>query len=163
MSSVSPSLVPHSEREGAGIDYVRKIVSGEYAMVPIGEHLGFRLVEADPGRVALLGRPDRNSYNLLENVHGGWTAAILDTAMALSTLTTLDAHHAFTTLDIRINYLRPITMATGEVRAEGKVLQGGRRIAYCEAKLMDPAGKLLAHGTGSCLIIPRSELAKKNA
>jgi uncharacterized protein (TIGR00369 family) len=158
MSTTAAPLVPHTEREGAGIDFVRKIISGEYAMVPIGEHLGFRLVEADPGRVAIVGRPDRRSYNLLENVHGGWTAAILDTAMALSTLTTLDAHHAFTTLDIRINYLRPITMATGDVRAEGKVIQGGRRIAYCEARLVDGGGKLLAHGTGSCLIIPRSEM-----
>ena len=161
MNEVKPPLVPHSEREGAGIDYLRKIISGEYAMVPIGEHLGFRLVEADEGRVALIGRPDRRSYNLLENVHGGWTAAILDTAMALSALTTLDKHHAFTTLDIRINYLRPITMATGDVRAEGRLIQGGRRIAYCEGRLTDPAGKLLAHGTGSLLIIPRSDLAKR--
>ena len=83
-------------------------------------------------------------------------AAILDTAMALSTLSTLDEKHGFTTLDIRINYLRPITIATGEVRAEGRVLQGGRRIAYCEARLEDATGKLLAHSTGSCLIIPRA-------
>jgi uncharacterized protein (TIGR00369 family) len=149
-------VVPHSAREGAGIDFLRKIVSGEYGMVPIGDHLGFRLVEAEKGRAVLLGKPDERSYNLLENVHGGWTAAILDTAMALSTLSTLDEKHGFTTLDIRINYLRPITVATGEVRAEGQVLQGGRRIAYCEARLVDTAGKLLAHGTGSCLIIPRA-------
>ena len=163
MTARAPPMVPHSERQGAGIDFLGKIVSGEYAMVPIGDHLGFRLVEVELGRCVLLGRPDERSYNLLENVHGGWTAAILDTAMALSTLPTLDAHHAFTTLDIRVNYLRPITMATGEVRAEGKVLQGGRRIAYCEARLLDKAGKLLAHGTGSCLIIPRSEIGRKPA
>jgi uncharacterized protein (TIGR00369 family) len=155
-SAAKAKVVPHSEREGAGLDFIRKIISGEYGMVPIGDHLGFRLVEADKGRVALLGQPDERSYNLLENVHGGWTAAILDTAMALSALTTLDEKHGFTTLDIRINYLRPITVATGEVRAEGHVIQGGRRIAYCEARLTDRAGKLLAHGTGSCLIIPRS-------
>jgi len=154
--SAATKVVPHSAREGAGIDFLRKIVSGEYGMVPIGDHLGFRLVEAEKGRAVLLGTPDERSYNLLENVHGGWTAAILDTAMALSTLSTLDEKHGFTTLDIRINYLRPITIATGEVRAEGRVIQGGRRIAYCEARLEDAAGKLLAHGTGSCLIIARS-------
>ena len=147
--------MPHSAREGPGIDFLRKIVSGEYAMVPIGDHLGFRLVEIEPGKATLLGKPDERSYNLLENVHGGWTAAILDTAMALSTLSMLDEKHGFTTLDIRINYLRPITVKTGEVRAEGRVIQGGRRISYCEARLTDGAGKLLAHGTGSCLIIPR--------
>jgi len=149
-------VVPHTARAGAGIDFLRKIISGEYGMVPIGDHLGFRLVEAEKGRAVLLGKPDERSYNLLENVHGGWTAAILDTAMALATLATLDEKHGFTTLDIRINYLRPITIATGEVRAEGTVIQGGRRIAYCEARLEDSAGKLLAHGTGSCLIIPRT-------
>ena len=76
-------------------------------------------------------------------MHGGWTAAILDTAMALSNLSLLTADQSFTTLDIRINYLRPITMETGEVRAEGRVIQGGRRISDCEAHLTDTAGKLL--------------------
>jgi uncharacterized protein (TIGR00369 family) len=154
---VSPDtpLVPSSERPGTGLDYLQRIVSGEYAGLPIGEHLGFRIASVEKGRVILTGRPDRRSYNLLNSVHGGWTAAILDTAMALSNLSTLAADQGFTTLDIRINYLRPITVETGEVRAEGRVIQGGRRVAYCEANLSDAAGKLLAHGTGSCLILPR--------
>jgi uncharacterized protein (TIGR00369 family) len=88
-------------------------------------------------------------------VHGGWTAAVLDTAMALSNLTLLGADQTFTTIDIRINYLRPITIDTGEVTATGNVLQSGRRLAYVEARLVDANGKLLAHGTGSLLIMPR--------
>jgi uncharacterized protein (TIGR00369 family) len=75
--------------------------------------------------------------------------------MALSNLSTLDEKHTFTTLDIRVNYLRPITVEIGEVRAEGRLIQGGRKVAYCEAKLVDGTGKLLAHATGSCLILPR--------
>jgi uncharacterized protein (TIGR00369 family) len=75
--------------------------------------------------------------------------------MALSTLSSLDEHHHFTTVDIKINYLRPITRDTGEVRAEGQLLHGGRRIALCEGRLLDAGGKLLAHGTGSLLIMPR--------
>ncbi len=121
----------------------------------IGEHLGFRIGAVEKGKVTIVGRPDERSFNYLNSVHGGWTAAVLDTAMALSSLSLLDADQTFTTLDIRINYLRPITLATGEVRAEGSVLQGGRKVAYCEAKLVDDAGKLLAHGTGTCLILPR--------
>ena len=152
--SVAP-LVHSSERAGTGLEYLQKIISGEYAGLPIGEHLGFRIASAEKGRVVVIGQPDRRSYNLLNTVHGGWTAAILDTAMALSNLSTLAADQIFTTLDIRINYLRPITVETGELRAEGGVIQGGRRVAYCEAKLVDGAGKLLAHGTGSCLILPR--------
>ena len=155
MSAVEPPLVASSERKGTGLEYLQRIVSGEYANLPIGDTLGFRVVEARPGSVVLTGNPDRRSYNLLNSVHGGWTAAILDTAMALSNLSTLDADTGFTTLDIRINYLRAITVETGEVRAEGRVIQGGRRLAYCEAKLTDAGGKLLAHGTGSCLVFPR--------
>ena len=143
------------ERAGTGLEFLQRIVRGEAAGVPIGDTLGFRLVEAEPGRVALEGNPDARSYNLIGTVHGGWTAAILDTAMALATLATLDAEQGFTTVDIRINYLRPLTVETGTVRAEGRVLQAGRRLAYAEAKLTDAGGKLLCHGTGSCLILPK--------
>jgi len=144
------------EREVGGLEYLRRIVAGEMAGVPIGETLGFRAIAVDPGHVVLAGTPDARSYNLIGTVHGGWAASILDTAMALATLATLDAAHDFTTLDIKINYLRPIAPGT-QVRAEGRVLHGGRRVALCEAKLVDAAGKLLAHGTGTCLIVPRAE------
>ena len=148
-------FVASNERPGTGLDYLQRILSGEYAWLPIGEHLGFRIVAAEPGKVTLKGRPDERSYNLLKGVHGGWTAAVLDTAMALSNLTLLGADQTFTTIDLRINYLRPITVETGEVTATGGVLQSGRKIAYVEAKLTDANGKLLAHGTGSLLIMAR--------
>lgn len=140
---------------GTGLDYLQRIVAGEIPGVPIGETLGFRLAQVERGRVVLVGRPDARSYNLIGSVHGGWAAAILDTALALSTLSTLEEDQGFTTVDIRVNYLRPLTTETGEVRAEGRVLQGGRRLAYGDARLVDAAGKLLCHGTGSCLILPR--------
>ena len=143
------------ERTTSGLEFLQRIAAGELAGVPIGETLGFRLVEAEKGRVALLGRPDKRSYNLIGSVHGGWAAAIIDSALALSVLSTLEADQSFTTVDIRVNYLRPLTIETGEVRAEGRVLQGGRRLAYSEAKVVDANGKLICHGTGSCLILPR--------
>ena len=157
MSEVArPAFVSSADRTCTGLEFVQKIVSGEYANVPIGDHLGFRIAAVKKGTVKLAGTPDERSYNYLKSVHGGWTAAILDTAMALSCLSTLAPDQGFTTLDIRINYLRPITLETGEVTATGQVLQGGRKVAYCEARLVDGNGKLLAHGTGSCLIIARS-------
>ena len=156
MNDAGRPLVPSFERTGTGLEYLQKILAGEYAWVPIGEHLGFHLREVERGRVVIVGRPDARSFNLLSTVHGGWTAAILDTAMALSNLSTLGPDQSFTTLDIRINYLRPITAENGELRAEGSVIQGGRKVAYCEAKLLDAGGKLLAHGTGSCLVLPRA-------
>jgi uncharacterized protein (TIGR00369 family) len=143
------------ERTGTGLEFLKRIIAGEIPNVPMGDHLGFRLVEVEPGYIAIVGTPDQRSYNILGSVHGGWTASILDTAMALSALSTLDDKNGHTTLDIRINYLRPITLENGELRAEGRVIQGGRRVAYCEAKLVDGNGKFLAHGTGSCLIFPR--------
>ena len=152
MSAPSPQV---AERTGSGLEYLRRIIAGEIPSVPIGDTLGFRVVEAESGRVVLKGNPDRRSYNLLGSVHGGWTASILDTAMALSTLSSLDATLGFTTLDIKITYVRPVTVESGEVSAEGRVIHGGRRVALCEATLADASGKLLAHGTGTCLILPR--------
>lgn len=154
-AAAKPALLHAGARETTGVEYLRRMIAGEIGNVPIGDTLGFRMVEAEPGRVALAGNPDERSFNVMGSVHGGWPAAILDTALALSTLSTLDAHHGFTTIDIKINYLRPITRETGEVRAEGRVLHGGKRIALCEATLKDSAGKLLCHGTGTCLIIPK--------
>ena len=149
-------ISPAAERTTTGLEYLQRILRGEIPSVPIGDTLGFRITEVEKGRVVLLGNPDRRSYNLIGTVHGGWAAAILDSALALSALSTLEADQGFTTVDIRINYLRPLSIETGEVRAEGRVLQGGRRLAYCEAKLTDAAGKLICHGTGSCLILPKS-------
>ena len=146
---------PAAERTTTGLEYLRRIVRGEVPGVPIGDTLGFRLVDVEHSHVVLVGRPDQRSYNLIGTVHGGWAAAILDSALALATLSTLEADQGFTTVDIRINYLRPLSIETGEVRAEGHVLQGGRRLAYCEAKLTDAAGNLICHGTGSCLILPK--------
>lgn len=143
------------ERTTSGVEFLRRIAAGEVPGVPIGDTLGFRLVEAEKGFVALLGRPDKRAYNLIGSVHGGWAASIIDSALALSVLSSLEADQGFTTVDIRVNYLRPLTVETGEVRAEGRVMQAGRRLAYSEAKLLDANGKLICHGTGSCLILPR--------
>ena len=149
---MSPAPAPIT---GTGLEYLQRILAGEIAGVPIGDTLGFRLAQAENGRVVLVGTPDARSYNLIGSVHGGWAAAILDTALALSVLSTLDETQGFTTVDIRINYLRPLTTETGEVRAEGRVLQGGGRLASGDARLVDASGRLLCHGTGSCLIVPR--------
>lgn len=142
------------DRDVNGLEFLRRLVAGEVANIPIGETLGFRAVEVEPGRIVFAGRPQADSLNLIGTTHGGWSAAILDTAMTLAALTALDARHDFTTLDLKLNFLRPIAAGT-EVRAEGRVVHGGRRIALCEGRMMDGAGKLLVHGTSSCLIVPR--------
>jgi uncharacterized protein (TIGR00369 family) len=153
--SASPRFVPATEHEGTGLEYLRRIVAGEIASVPIGDTLGFRPVEVEHGRIVFAGTPERRSLNLIGTVHGGWAASILDSAMALAALSSLDEHHLFTTLDIKINYVRGMTADTGEVRAEGKVVNAGRRVVLTESRLTDAAGKLLATGQSTCLVIPR--------
>ncbi|MBK6981054.1 MAG: PaaI family thioesterase [Betaproteobacteria bacterium] len=150
-------FLPAGEHEGTGLDYLRRIVAGEIASVPIGDTLGFRPVEVESGRIVFAGTPDRRSYNLIGTVHGGWAAAVLDSAMALAALSSLDEHHLFTTLDLKINYVRALTAETGEVVAEGRVLSAGRRVILTESKLTDGAGKLLATGQSTCLVIPRAK------
>jgi uncharacterized protein (TIGR00369 family) len=147
------------DREVAGLEFLRRLVAGEVRNIPIGETLGFHVAEVEPGRIVFAGKPGAESLNLIGTIHGGWSAAILDTAMALAALTTLDARHDFTTLDLKLNFLRPIA-AGAEVRAEGRVVHGGRRVALCEGRIVDSAGKLLVHGTSSCLIVARSEPGK---
>ena len=144
------------DRATSGLEYLRELVAGRVGGVPIGLTMGFHVTDVAPGEVVLTGSPDARFFNLIGTIHGGWAAAILDTAMALATLSTLDAGHDFTTLDIKVNYLRPIQPGT-EVRAEGRVVHGGRRVALSEARLVDASGKLLAHGTSTCMVIPRKE------
>ena len=144
------------DRTGTGLEYLQKIVSGEYGNVPIGDHVGFRMAEVSKGRIVFTGEPGENVLNLIGTVHGGYAATILDSALALSVLSTLDADSNFTTLEIKVNYVRPITPGMS-VRAEGTVVHSGRRVATSEARLTDSEGRLLAHGTTTCLILPRKQ------
>ena len=144
------------DRAVGGLEYLRELVAGKVGAVPIGQTLGFHVTEVSPGEVVLTGSPDARFYNLIGTIHGGWAASILDTAMALATLSTLDRDHTFTTLDIKVNYLRPIAAGTA-VRAEGRVLHGGRRVALSEATLADASGKLLAHATSTCIVLARGQ------
>jgi uncharacterized protein (TIGR00369 family) len=156
MSDRDASVALPPQRTGSGIEYLKRIVSGELPGVPIGRLLGFHVVAAEPGRVIVAAQPNAQAYNIMGSMHGGWAASIVDTAMALACLSSLDETQSYTTLDIRVNYLRPITLETGDVRAIGQVLQSGRRLAYCEARVEDANGKLLVHATGSCLIFPKT-------
>ena len=144
------------DRTGTGLEYLQKIVSGEYGNVPIGVHVGFRMAEVSKGRIVFTGLPGGNVLNLIGTVHGGYAATILDSALALSVLSMLDADSNFTTLEIKVNYVRPITPGMA-VRAEGTVVHSGRRVATSEARLTDSEGRLLAHGTTTCLILPRKQ------
>jgi uncharacterized protein (TIGR00369 family) len=144
-------------RELSGLDFLRKLISGELPRAPISATLGFNLVEAEKGLVVFCGTPSFEHYNPLGGVHGGYTATLLDSCMACAVHTTLDAGFAYTTVEIKINYVRAINDKSGLLRAEGKVIHAGRQIATAEGRLVDANGKLYAHGTTTCMIFKLPE------
>lgn len=120
---------------------------------PIGETLGFDLVEVEAGRAVFEGSPDRSVYNPLGGVHGGYAATLLDSACGIAVHSRIAAGQGYTTLELKVSYLRGMTDASGPVRAEGKVVSMGRRVAFAEATLHDKAGRLCATATSTLLII----------
>jgi uncharacterized protein (TIGR00369 family) len=138
--------------ELAGIDYVRAIFAGELPPPPIAELMGFRGIEAEPGRAVFEIVPGEQHYNPIGSVHGGVALTLLDSAMGCAVHTLLEAGVGYTTLEVKANFVRPILADTGVVRCEGTVLHAGSRVATAEGRVVDGAGKLLAHGTTTCLI-----------
>ncbi len=141
-------------KEMSGLEFLSAILDGRLPAPPIAGTLDFALVEVEEGRALFRGTPGFAHYNPIGSVHGGWTATLLDSCMACAVQSTLPAGSACTTLEFKINILRAITADTGPVAAEGQVVQAGRRIGVAEGRLTDGAGRLLAHGTTTCLIYP---------
>ena len=115
---------------------------------------GYDVSEAASGRVVVTAEPSERLLNPAGTVHGGLTATLLDSCMGLAVQSTLDAGTSQTTLEFKISLVRPITPDTGPIRAEGQVLNCGRRIGTAEGRVTDDKGRLLAHGTTTCLIFP---------
>ena len=138
----------------SGIDFITAIRDGELPPAPIQDVLGFDLVEAAEGRVVFAHVPDERLYNPIGVVHGGVAATLLDSAMGAAVHTTLPQGTAYSTLETKFNLVRPITAATGEIRSEGVVVHRGGRVATAEGRVTRVSdGKLLAHGTSTCLVI----------
>lgn len=137
-----------------GLALFEAIKEGRLPAPPISQALGMTLDEVELGRVVFGYRPVSDHYNPLGTVHGGIAATLLDSVMGCCIHTTLKAGTGYTTVEIKINYVRAMTDKTGPVRAEGKIINVGSRIATSEGRLTDASGKLLAHGTTTCLIFP---------
>jgi uncharacterized protein (TIGR00369 family) len=153
LSGTDPHELAARGRELSGMDYVRAIFAGELPPPPIATLLGFRGVEAEPGRAVFEILPGDEHYNPIGSVHGGVALTLLDSAMGCAVHTLLEAGVGYATLEVKANFVRPITSDTGVVRCEGTVLHAGSRVATAEGRVVDAAGTLLAHGTTTCLII----------
>lgn len=162
VSPLGLGTIPHEDvRRYSGLELLQRLVDHEYPAPPIAGQLAFVLTGVSEGRAVFRGLPDARHLNPLGGVHGGWTGAIMDSALGCSVQTLLAKGEAYATAEFKINLLRPITTRTGEVVCEGRVVHKGRTLAVSEATLKDRDGKLLAFGTETCSIFPVANLAAR--
>jgi len=135
-----------------GIQVFKGIEAGELPLPPIGRTLSFEPVRIGNGEAVFESRPSHDHYNPLGTAHGGYITTLLDSAMGCAVHSLLKAGQGYTTVELKVNFLRPVTEATGAVRAEGRVINQSRTLALAEARLIDAKGKLLAHATSTCQI-----------
>jgi uncharacterized protein (TIGR00369 family) len=140
------------QREMSGLEFVRGLVEGTLPLNMIAQTLGYDIVEAENGRVVVVAEPKYGHLNPAGTVHGGFAATMLDSCMGLAIHSTLEKGLGSTTLEFKISFFRPITPETGLIKAEGMVINRGRRVGTAEGRLTDAKGRLLVHGTTTCLI-----------
>ncbi|MCF8177940.1 MAG: PaaI family thioesterase [Sulfuritalea sp.] len=146
------ALTLENLRECTGLELFQKMIAGELPRPPISDTLGFYLVEAEKGHVIFQGIPEHRHYNPIGSVHGGYHATLLDSCVACAIQSTLEAGQGYTTIELKVNYVRALTDRVGPVRAEGRVIHAGKQIGTAEGKLVDADGKLYAHATTTALI-----------
>jgi uncharacterized protein (TIGR00369 family) len=148
-----PDVVPKGQAfNRSGLEMFEAIFAGELPPPPIGDTLDFIPVHMEHGSAVFQGRPSRRHYNPLGTVHGGWFATLLDSAVGCAVHTTLLVGKGYTTLELKVNMLRPLSDQVPLVRAEGKVIHVGRQVAAAEGRIVGPDGKIYAHATTTCLI-----------
>ena len=155
MVSKTYGTVSASERQQmSGLEFVQGLADGTLPLNTMAETLGYDVTEAERGRVVVTAKPNDRQLNPAGTVHGGLTATMLDSCMGLAIHSTLEKGVGSTTLEFKISLVRPIMPETGLIKAEGIVLSCGRRIGTAEGRITDQQGRLLAHGTTTCLIFP---------
>ena len=139
----------------SGLEFVQGLADGTLPLNTMAQTLSYDVAEAERGRVVVTAKPNDRQLNPAGTVHGGLTATMLDSCMGLAIRSTLPKGAGSTTLEFKISFVRPITPETGLITAEGVVLNCGSRIGAAEGRVTDRQGKLLAHGTTTCLIFER--------
>jgi uncharacterized protein (TIGR00369 family) len=137
----------------SGLELMQMMASGEIPPPPIAQTLGFRVVEATRGTAVFECEPAEYHYNPIGIVHAGLAMTLMDSAMGLAFVTTLDEPLGWTTLEVKSNFTRALTVDTGTVRCIGSVVHAGRRVVTTEARIEDSQGRLCAHGTSTILVL----------
>jgi len=139
-----------------GLQQLQAMLEGRLPYPPIADTLDFWLVEVEFGRAVFQGTPLLRHYNPLGSVHGGWIATLLDSCVGCAVHVSLPAGKAYTTAELKVNYVRAVTDRVGLVRAVGTVIHLGNRMATAEGRLVGPDGKLYAHATTTCFVFDAS-------
>lgn len=137
----------------SGLAYLKALQMGEIPPPPIAVLMGMWISEVSEGRAVFAAEPAEYHYNPIGTVHGGFAATLIDSALGCVVQSVLPMGTGYTTLELKVNYVRALTSKTGTVYCEGKIIHLGGRVATAEARLTDAAGKLYAHGTTTCIIL----------
>jgi uncharacterized protein (TIGR00369 family) len=151
--------LPRPQQAGGrcGLELLQAMMRRELPAPPICRTLNFLLVEAEPGRVQFQGKPLFDHYNPLGTIHGGWIATLLDSAVACAVHSLLPPGKAYTTLELKVNYVKGLTDRVPLVRAIGEIIHLSSRIGTADGRLVGPDGTLFAHATTTCILIePRA-------
>ena len=148
-----PAQLAAAGRTMAGIEFLRAIRDGRLPAPPIARLLGFDLVEVEPGHAVFEVVPGERHYNPIGVVHGGLAMTLLDSCMGCAVQTHMPVGSGYTTLEAKTNLVRAITAETGKLRAVGRTLHVGKRMATAEGRLEDASGKLYAHATTTCIVL----------
>jgi uncharacterized protein (TIGR00369 family) len=152
MSKTYGTVTAEQRNAMTGLEFVQGLADGTLPLNTIAQTLGYDVTEATNGRVVVSAVPTGAHLNPAGTVHGGFAATLLDSCMGLAVQSTLEKGVSQTTVEFKISLLRPITPETGLIRAEGTVLSRGRRVGTAEGRITDRDGRLLVHGTTTCLI-----------
>jgi uncharacterized protein (TIGR00369 family) len=157
-----PMIGANAMKKISGMEYLSGMVSGEIPPPPIAQLIGARMVKVDSGYAVFEFKPEEYHYNPIGSVHGGVASTVLDSAMACALHSTLPTGSSFTMLELKVNFIRAISMQTGLMRCEGRVIHAGNRIATAKAEVTDENGKLYCHATSTCMIFrPENPLKQR--
>ncbi|POF31586.1 PaaI family thioesterase [Roseibium marinum] len=137
----------------SGLEIFEKMMAGDLPAPPIMAHMNITMKEFAEGRAVFAGMPAHQFLNPLGTVHGGWISTLIDTALSCAVQTALKPGESYTTTSLTVNMVRPLLADSGEVTCEGRLVHRGSRLATSEGGLKDARGKLIAHGTVTCMIL----------
>ncbi|MBW1865491.1 MAG: PaaI family thioesterase [Deltaproteobacteria bacterium] len=148
-----PQISSRDTQSISGLDYLCAIRDGNMAPPPAANLVGYHIVNAVTGQAVFELKPSEYHYNPFSTVHGGMLSTLLDTAMAAAIMTVLPAGKVCSTLDLKVNFIRPVSSGTGPITAKANLIHAGKQVATAEGRIYDANGKLYAHATSTCLII----------